>query len=57
MVLDVTAQVVARQQVQRLNEELAAINGELQSTNKEIHETNRYLTHTWTRSFTQPRTT
>nr|GFD53841.1 hypothetical protein [Tanacetum cinerariifolium] len=34
--IEVTAQVVARQQVQRLNEELAAINGELLASNEEL---------------------
>ncbi|GAA4496916.1 hypothetical protein GCM10023172_11050 [Hymenobacter ginsengisoli] len=43
---DVTAQVLARQQVQTLNEELAAINEEMQVTNEELHESNARLTRT-----------
>jgi hypothetical protein len=35
--LDVTEQVRARQQVQDLNEELAAINEELTASNDELH--------------------
>ncbi len=44
--LDVTPQVRARQQVQDLNEELAAINEELTATNEELHESNTQLTRT-----------
>jgi PAS domain S-box-containing protein len=43
---EVTAQVQARQQVQGLNEELAAINEEMQATNEELHESNTRLTRT-----------
>jgi signal transduction histidine kinase len=43
---DITAQVLARQQVQNLNEELAAINEELAATNEELHESNTQLTRT-----------
>jgi signal transduction histidine kinase len=43
---DITAQVLARQQVQDLNEELAAINEELAATNEELHESNTQLTRT-----------
>jgi signal transduction histidine kinase len=43
---DVTAQVAARQQVQKLNEELAAINEEMQATNEELHESNTRLLRT-----------
>jgi PAS domain S-box-containing protein len=43
---DVTEQVRARQQVQNLNEELAAINEELTATNEELHESNTQLTRT-----------
>jgi PAS domain S-box-containing protein len=43
---EVTAQVLARQQVQNLNEELAAINEEMQATNEELHESNARLTRT-----------
>jgi signal transduction histidine kinase len=43
---DITAQVRARQQVQDLNEELAAINEELAATNEELHESNTQLTRT-----------
>ena len=46
LVTDVTEQVLARRQVQRLNEELAAINEELTASNEELHETNRQLTRT-----------
>jgi PAS domain S-box-containing protein len=46
MVADTTAQVVGRQQVQDLNEELAAINEELQATNEELLDTNQQLTRT-----------
>ncbi|MGI4865012.1 MAG: PAS domain-containing protein [Janthinobacterium lividum] len=44
--VDVTDQVLARQQVQNLNEELAAINEELQASNEELHTTNHQLTRT-----------
>ncbi|MBF9144270.1 PAS domain-containing sensor histidine kinase [Hymenobacter properus] len=43
---EVTAQVLARQQVQGLNEELAAINEEMQATNQELHGTNARLLRT-----------
>jgi signal transduction histidine kinase len=43
---DITAQVLARQQVQDLNEELAAINEELAATNEELHESNARLIRT-----------
>jgi PAS domain S-box-containing protein len=43
---DVTDQVLARQQVQDLNEKLAAINETMQLTNKELHESNSRLTRT-----------
>jgi signal transduction histidine kinase len=42
--LNVTAQVVARQQVEDLNEELASINEELTATNEELHVSNTRLT-------------
>jgi PAS domain S-box-containing protein len=45
-VYDVTEQVVARQQVQQLNQELAAINAEMQATNQELHHANARLTRT-----------
>ena len=41
-----TGQVLARQQVQTLNEELAAINEELRATNEELHQSNTQLTRT-----------
>ena len=41
-----TDQVLARQQVQDLNEELAAINEELMATNEELNESNTQLTRT-----------
>jgi PAS domain S-box-containing protein len=41
-----TDQVLARQQVQDLNEELAAINEELIATNEELHQSNTRLTRT-----------
>jgi len=41
-----TDQVLARQQVQGLNEKLAAINEELTTSNEELNETNRQLTRT-----------
>ncbi|WP_345235807.1 PAS domain-containing protein [Hymenobacter saemangeumensis] len=44
--IDVTEQVRARQQVQQLNEELAAINEELTATNEELHESNSQLLRT-----------
>ncbi|QKG59212.1 PAS domain-containing protein (plasmid) [Hymenobacter sp. BRD128] len=43
---DVSEQVLARQQVQDLNEELAAINEELQATNEKLLESNTQLTRT-----------
>ncbi|AII52520.1 hypothetical protein N008_11100 [Hymenobacter sp. APR13] len=43
---DVTAQVLARQQVQALNEALAASNQEMQVTNEELHDANTQLTRT-----------
>ncbi len=43
---DMTTQVLARRQVQSLNEELAAINEELQATNEKLGDTNRQLTRT-----------
>ncbi|MDO7846533.1 PAS domain-containing protein [Hymenobacter sp. M29] len=42
---DVTPQVLARQQVQELNEELAAINEELRASNDEFLNANTALTH------------
>ena len=44
--IEVTPQVVARERVQELNEELAAINEELQASNEELNETNRQLMRT-----------
>ena len=44
--VDVTFQVQARQQVQDLNEDLAAINEELTATNEELNESNTRLTRT-----------
>jgi len=44
--IDVTTQVLAREQVQDLNEELAAINEELTATNEELNESNSQLTRT-----------
>jgi PAS domain S-box-containing protein len=44
--VEVTPQVRARQQVQDLNEELAAINKELAATNEELHKSNTQLTRT-----------
>jgi PAS domain S-box-containing protein len=44
--IDVTLQVMARQQVQDLNEDLAAINEELTATNEELNESNTQLTRT-----------
>ncbi|MBF9222772.1 PAS domain-containing protein [Hymenobacter ruricola] len=46
LVTDVTEQVRARQQVQELNEELAAINEELLAANEELRDTNDRLSHT-----------
>ena len=43
---EVTDQVLARQQVQTLNEELAAINEEMQVTNEELRSTNDRLSRT-----------
>ena len=43
---DVTDQVLARQQVQALNQELADINQEMQATNRELHASNSLLTRT-----------
>jgi signal transduction histidine kinase len=43
---EATDQVLARQQVQNLNEELAAINEELTVTNEELNTTNTQLTRT-----------
>jgi PAS domain S-box-containing protein len=43
---ETTDQVLARQQVQDMNEELAAINEELHATNEELQESNRQLTRT-----------
>jgi PAS domain S-box-containing protein len=43
---EITAQVLARQQVQTLNEELAGINEELTTTNEELHESNNRLMRT-----------
>ncbi|GAA4504636.1 hypothetical protein GCM10023172_31160 [Hymenobacter ginsengisoli] len=44
--IDVTEQVLARQQVQHLNEELAATNEELQAANEEFLANNEELTRT-----------
>lgn len=44
--VDVTPQVLARQRVQELNEELAAINEEMQATNEELLDANTRLTRT-----------
>ncbi|OWP64786.1 hypothetical protein CDA63_00020 [Hymenobacter amundsenii] len=44
--VDVTEQVLARQQVQNLNEELAAANEELQASNEEYLDTNTQLLNT-----------
>jgi len=46
LVTDVTAQVEAREQVDGLNQELAAINEELRATNEELLQTNTQLTRT-----------
>ena len=43
---DVTPQVLARQRVQELNEELAAINEIMAVANEELRDTNNRLTHT-----------
>ncbi|RSK43487.1 PAS domain-containing protein [Hymenobacter perfusus] len=45
-IVDVTDKVAARQQVQTLNEELAAINAEMQATNEELNTTNARLVRT-----------
>ncbi|RFP63557.1 PAS domain-containing protein [Hymenobacter lapidiphilus] len=44
--IEVTDQVLARQQVQQLNEELAAINQAVQATNQQLHDTNTRLIRT-----------
>ncbi|MFD1874415.1 PAS domain-containing sensor histidine kinase [Hymenobacter bucti] len=44
--VDVTSQVQARQQVDSLNEKLAAINEELTATNEELNKSNTQLTRT-----------
>jgi PAS domain S-box-containing protein len=44
LVLDVTEQVLAREQVQVLNQELATINAQLTATNGELQESNARLT-------------
>lgn len=44
--IEVTNQVLARQQVQHLNEELAALNEELRATNEEYHQANTVLSET-----------
>jgi PAS domain S-box-containing protein len=46
LVSDVTEQVLAREQVQRLNEELAAINEELESSNEELRTNHTELVRT-----------
>ncbi|RZK63153.1 MAG: PAS domain-containing protein [Hymenobacter sp.] len=46
MAVDITTQVLARQQVQSLNEELAVLNEELQASNEELHDTNTQLLRT-----------
>ncbi|MBW3130891.1 PAS domain-containing protein [Hymenobacter profundi] len=46
IVIDVTEQVLARQRVQELNEELASINEELRATNEEYLNANAALDHT-----------
>ncbi|SDY53148.1 PAS domain-containing sensor histidine kinase [Hymenobacter psychrophilus] len=43
---EVTDQVVARQQVQELNERLAAINEEMQATNQQLADSNHRLSRT-----------
>jgi signal transduction histidine kinase len=45
-VYEVSEQVLARQQVQALNRELAAINAELTATNEEVQQSNAQLTRT-----------
>jgi signal transduction histidine kinase len=45
-VFDVTEQMLARNQVQELNEELATLNNELQVSNGELSKTNQQLTRT-----------
>jgi PAS domain S-box-containing protein len=46
LVTDITEQTRARQQVQELNEELAAINEEMLVANEELRDTNDRLSHT-----------
>ncbi|GAC1376489.1 MAG: hypothetical protein NVSMB30_21860 [Hymenobacter sp.] len=46
LVTDTTAQVEAREEVNGLNQDLAAINEELRITNEELHESNTQLTRT-----------
>ncbi|MBC6611346.1 PAS domain-containing sensor histidine kinase [Hymenobacter sp. BT507] len=46
VVTDVSEQVHARHQVQRLNQELAALNEVLTTTNEELRESNTHLTRT-----------
>ncbi|TGD77799.1 PAS domain-containing protein [Hymenobacter wooponensis] len=46
LVNDITEQVEARQQVQRLNEQLLSMNEELQTSNEELSSTNEQLTRT-----------
>ena len=46
LITDITEQVLARQRVQELNEELAAINEEMLVANEELRDTNDRLTHT-----------
>jgi len=43
LVTDITEQVLAREQVQHLNGELAAINGELRASNEELDRSNQQL--------------
>ncbi|MBT2556241.1 PAS domain-containing protein [Hymenobacter sp. ISL-91] len=43
---EVTDQVLARQQVQQLNDQLAAINEEMQATNQQLADTNHRLSRT-----------
>jgi len=45
LVTDVTEQALARQQVQQLNQELAATNAELKSANEDLREANTRLRH------------
>ena len=42
--IDVTYQVKAREQVEHLNQDLAAINEEMQATNEELNDSNQQLT-------------